>query len=392
MRIGFDVSQTGKAKSGCGYFADGLIREFAASDSTSEYILYPAVGDVFWDPECNATFTCDLPNFQRLPAPRDFEESRRFWREPGEKFEQKLGSPDILHVNNFYCPQGLRNARLVYTLYDLSFLVEPRWTTEENRAGCFQGVFRASLHADLFISISKFTKQHFLSTFPHVPEERVALTYPASRFEHLAAGLRPARFRDLNPGAFWLSVGTIEPRKNYHRLFDACRILRDRNALNVPMVVAGGKGWLSEDFNAHLQNLEPGREVFLTGYVSDAELAWLFQNCLAFVYPSLFEGFGMPVLEALGFGAPVLCSQGSALPEVAGTAAIYFDPLQPASIAEAMLSVLRGHVNREQLKAAARQQAKQFSWTRSAACVRELYQEILTRPKIGARNAAATSI
>jgi glycosyltransferase involved in cell wall biosynthesis len=382
MKIGFDVSQTGDAKAGCGYFADGLIRELAANDCVNEYILYPAVGDVFWDPKSAGTFACDRPNFRRLSVPRDFEVSRQFWRNPDENFEQKLGSPDVFHANNFYCPQGLTNARLVYTLYDLSFLHEPRWTTERNRVGCFEGVFRASWNADFFIAISKSTKQHFLSTFPHVSEDRIALIYPGSRFEYLAAGARPERFRDLKPGGFWLAVGTIEPRKNYHRLLDACRILQARDAFHLPLVVAGGKGWLSEDFNAQLHGLEPDRDLFLPGYVSDNELAWLFQNCFAFVYPSLFEGFGMPVLEALGFGSPVLCAQTSSLPEVGGDAAIYFDPSEPESIAQAMIGLLRGDVSRERLKEAGQRQAKEFSWARSAARLREVYQEVMKRPKV----------
>jgi glycosyltransferase involved in cell wall biosynthesis len=390
MKIGFDVSQTGSAKSGCGYFADGLIREFAASDRTNEYILYPAVGDVFWDPDCTATFACSRPNFRRLSAPRNFEESRRFWRNPDEQFEQELGNPDVLHVNNFYCPQGLTNARLVFTVYDLSFLVEPRWATEQNRAGCFQGVFRASLKADFFIAISKYTKQHFFATFPHVPEDRVALVYPASRFDQRVEGVRPERLQDFKPGEFWLVVGTIEPRKNYRRFLDACRILRDRNEFDMPIVIAGGKGWLSDDFSAQLEGLELDQDVFLLGYVSDAELAWLYENCFAFIYPSLFEGFGMPVLEALGFGSPVLCSQTSSLPEVAGDAAIYFDPLQPESIAQAMSGLERGDASRERLRDAARRQAKEFSWARSAARVGEVYHEVLRRPKIrNVRGAAA---
>jgi glycosyltransferase involved in cell wall biosynthesis len=315
-------------------------------------------------------------------VPRDFEVSRQFWRNPDENFEQKLGSPDVFHANNFYCPQGLTNARLVYTLYDLSFLHEPRWTTERNRVGCFEGVFRASWNADFFIAISKSTKQHFLSTFPHVSEDRIALIYPGSRFEYLAAGARPERFRDLKPRGFWLAVGTIEPRKNYHRLLDACRILQARDAFHLPLVVAGGKGWLSEDFNAQLHGLEPDRDLFLPGYVSDNELAWLFQNCFAFVYPSLFEGFGMPVLEALGFGSPVLCAQTSSLPEVGGDAAIYFDPSEPESIAQAMIGLLRGDVSRERLKEAGQRQAKEFSWARSAARLREVYQEVMKRPKV----------
>ncbi len=156
------------------------------------------------------------------------------------------------------------------------------------------------------------------------------------------------------------------------------------------MVLAGGKGWLTDDFNARLRGLEPGRDVFLPGYVSDAELAWLFQNCFACIYPSLFEGFGMPVLEALGFGSPVLCSQTSSLPEVAGDAAIYFDPLQPESIAQAMKHMLSGDVNRERMIEAAHCQAKRFSWTRSAAAVRELYQQVVKLPKINQNGLSIT--
>lgn len=391
MKIGFDVSQTGKAKCGCGYFADGLIRELAVNDCVNEYILYPAVGDFFWDPESAATFACDRPNFRRLSLPRDFDASRRFWRKPHANFEETLGSPDVFQANNYFCPKGLRNARLVYTLYDLSFLHEPRWSTESNRAGCFEGVFRASWNADFFIAISRSTKKHFLSTFPHVSEDRIALIYPGSRFEYLAAGARPERFRNLKPGGFWLTVGTIEPRKNYPRLLDAYRLLRARNADSLPLVVAGGKGWLSEDFHAHMHGLEPGRDLFLLGYVSDKELLWLFQNCFAFVYPSLFEGFGMPVLEALGFGSPVLCSQTSSLPEVGGDAAIYFDPVEPESIAQAMTRLLRGDLSRERLKEAAHRQAKEFSWARSASRVREVYQEVVKRPKVGAGRLSAAS-
>jgi glycosyltransferase involved in cell wall biosynthesis len=391
MRIGFDVSQTGDGKSGCGYFADGLIRELAANDSANEYILYPVVGDFFWDPEPAATFACDRPNFRRSSLPNDFEAVHRFWRKPNASFEQDLGSPDVFHANNFYCPQALRNARLVYTLCDLSFLHEPRWTTEKNRVGCFEGVFRAGWSADFFISISNFTKQHFLATFPHVAENRIAVIYPGSRFEYFTAPARPERFRDLKPGGFWLAVGTIEPRKNYYRLLDACRILRARNAFDLPVVIAGGQGWLSEDFNAQLAGLEQDRDLFLPGYVSDPELAWLFQNCFAFIYPSLFEGFGMPVLEALGFGSPVLCSQTSSLPEVGGDAAIYFDPVEPESIAQAMIRLLRGDLSRERLKEAAHRQAKEFSWTRSAARVREVYDDVVKRPKIGRGSISATA-
>lgn len=382
MKIGFDISQTGKAKAGCGFFADGLIRQLTAADDCNQYILYPAVGDFFWDPDhATATFASNRPGIRRWTAPADIHSARRFWRNPGDGFERELGSPDIFHANNFFCPHGLKRARLVYTLYDLSFVEEPDWNTEANRVGCYSGVFRASLNADLIIAISEYTRQHFLRTFPGFPADRVAVVHPASRFEDQGGEQTPERFAALKPDGFWLSVGTIEPRKNHGRLLDAYRMLKGENRSTLPIVLAGGQGWLLDHFDTLLHGLEPGREVILPGYVSDEELKWLYRNCFGFIYPSLFEGFGMPVLEALGFEAPVLCSYTSSLPEVAGEAALLFDPLDTMDIAAAMRSLTGGDISRNALRTAGKRQAAKFSWARSASRLRHLYDQLMTLPQ-----------
>jgi alpha-1,3-rhamnosyl/mannosyltransferase len=136
-----------------------------------------------------------------------------------------------------------------------------------------------------------------------------------------------------------------------------------------------------QNFDALLHGLDPGREIILPGYVSDDELKWLYKNCFGFVYPSLFEGFGMPVLEALGFGVPVLCSNTSSLPEAAGEAALLFDPLDTPSIAAAMQRLARGEVPRDILQTAGYLQARKFSWARSASRVLELYDHVVALPQ-----------
>jgi glycosyltransferase involved in cell wall biosynthesis len=381
MRIGFDISQTGSCKAGCGYFADGLIRQLSVDDRSNEYVLYPAVGDFFWDPEAaTRTFMADRPGFHRWTAPATAEGSRHFWCNPGDDFERRIADPDIFHANNFFCPWGLKRARLVYTLYDLSFLEDPAWTSEQNRIGCFSGVFRASTHADWVVAISEYSRRHFLDIFPHFAPARISVVYPASRFASVTADGRTGRFTHLRPDGFWLSVGTIEPRKNHSRLLDAYRILKGKGAPLMPLVLVGGKGWLMEHFNELMTGLEPGRDVILPGYVSDSELHWLFSNCFGFVYPSLFEGFGMPVLEALACGAPVLCSNSSSLPEAAGNSALLFDPLDTKGIVVAMESLLRGETSRDTLRSSGFEQAKRFSWAASAARVREIYDHIMTLP------------
>ena len=183
MRIGFDISQTGCGKAGCGYFADSMIQQLARIDLENEYILYPTFGNFFWDPEWRtSTRRIDHPRFRRAEGHTTLDKARAFWSNPPEDVETSLGKPDIVHSNNFFCPHGLESARLVYTLYDLSFLDHPEWHTEENRLGCFEGVFNASLYADMIVSISEHSRRHFLEMFPHFPPERIVVVHLASRF------------------------------------------------------------------------------------------------------------------------------------------------------------------------------------------------------------------
>jgi glycosyltransferase involved in cell wall biosynthesis len=284
-----------------------------------------------------------------------------------------LGNPDILHANNFFCPRGLRQARLVYTLYDLSFLVHPEWTTEQNRTACFQGVYDASLHADLILSISQYSRDHFLEVFPHYPPERLQVVYPASRFSGTEGGPRPETLPSLAKGRFWLNVGVLEPRKNHRGLLRAYARFTRKRREEIPLVLAGGRGWLMDDFQKDLEDLDLTRDVIMLGYTDDRSLRWLYQNCLAFVYPSLFEGFGMPVLEAMSLGAPVVASKVSSIPEIVGEAGILVDPTKDEDIHGAMRALQAAPDMGMKLGEKAIQRARQFSWESAARSVLEGY-------------------
>lgn len=382
MHIGFDISQTGAMKAGCGYFAHAMIKALLELAPQHRYSLFPSFGDFYFDvnmPEANP-----YPGREVSYGPRHhtLDEAVRFWTAAG--LEDLLGTPDIVHANNFWCPNQLVSSRTIYTLYDLSFVADPSWTTEINRAACWEGVSRAAANADWIVAISKASRSHFLEVFPHFPPDRVRVIYPCSRFSGAASlGTRPPVLANVAPGRFWLSVGTVEPRKNQRRIAEAYARYLQQGGAPMPLVFAGGHGWLMDDFHHHLQALGVSSRVNVTGYVSDEELVWLYRNCHANIYFSRFEGFGLPVLEGMQFGAPTIASNSTSIPEVAGSAAIMIHPDDTDGLTRAMLRISRSPDERARLGCEARAQAPRFDWRVSARALLALYDEAIASPKRG---------
>jgi len=383
MHIGFDISQTGSGKAGCGYYAHAMIQAMLDLAPQHRYSLFPSFGDFYFDALMPILNPYPGRNVHYGPRHLSRETARVFWTGPDA--EVQLGRPDIVHANNFWCPIQLASSRLIYTFYDMGFAIDPAWTTETNRVGCFDGAFRAAMAADWVVAISQSSQAHFLSLFPHFPENHIRVIYPCSRFADLTlAGKQPKGLDGIPTGGYWLNVGTIEPRKNQRRLAEAYASYLALEGTPMPLVLAGGKGWLMEDFQKHLNQLEIAAHVVMTGYVSDEELIWLYRNCYANLYPSLFEGFGLPVLEGMQFGAPTLASQSTSIPEVAGDAAILLAPEDSDSWARTMLWLASNKEERHKLSAAALSQADRFDWKRSATTLLQLYEEALVSPKLRA--------
>ena len=388
MKIGFDISQTGKDKTGCGYFSYSLFQALLKIKHETSYIAYPSFGDGYWDPDCSLSDCFD--NFKKNKSsvssgPR--HTSRRdviaFWRNTHIDLDQELGNPSIIHANNFFSPRGLKKTKLIYTLYDLSFLESPEWHTESNRLLTFRGVFHASLFADGIIAISEYSRQHFLEHFPYYPQDRIWTVSLASRFPLLISGKEPLKKFSVIPQKYWLSVGTLEPRKNHHRLLNAyAKLVHNGKGTPLPLVLVGAKGWRMEHLQLLIEKLNIKDHVKVLGYVEDATLQWLYKHSFAFIYPSLFEGFGLPVLEAMAMGAAVITSETTSIPEVVGDAGYLIDPLDENAIYQALLlfqenPALRNEHSRKSLK-----QAAKFSWEKTAQTVLSIYEKVLSLPKL----------
>lgn len=380
MHIGFDISQTGSNKAGCAYFAHAMIKAMLELAPQHRYALFPSFGDFYFDALMPIRNPYSGRQVRYGPRHLSRQTAGAFWSGLGA--EASLGAPDIVHANNFWCPTQFRASRVIYTLYDMGFAIDPSWTTETNRVACFDGVFRAAVAADWVVAISQASRSHYLSVFPHFPPDRIRVIYPCSRFADVSSqGTRPRALEHVAAGGFWLNVGTIEPRKNQYCLAQAYASYLALGGSPMPLVLAGGKGWLMDDFENELAGLGIEQYVLFTGYVSDDELIWLYRNCYANLYPSLFEGFGLPVLEGMQFGAPTLASDTSSIPEVAGNAAILLAPHDARVWAQAMLQLTLNPKYRDQLSAAAALQSMHFSWQTSAASMLELYDEAIAAPK-----------
>jgi glycosyltransferase involved in cell wall biosynthesis len=378
VKIAFDVSQTGPSKAGCGFYAAALIDGLlAAEPQRHSFTLLTGFGDFFHDPLMAAAFPHRSKGVSYGPRLVSRRQASDFWQNR-EQVCGLLDRFDLLHANNFWCPPWQVSPGIIYTLYDMSFADHPEWTTEVNRIGCFHGVLQAALNATWFVAISQASRQSFLRHFPHVDPRQVRVIYPASRFEQPGFQVKPtapdaAVCRRGNP--FLLSVGTIEPRKNQHFLLDAYNQFRASGGAPLPLVMAGGKGWLMEHFESHRQLSPWSSDIHLLGYVSEAELAWLYSNCLVNLYPSHYEGFGLPVLEGMGMGAPVLCSDRTSLPEIVADAGLLLPPDDVGAWVQALHMISSQPEQRERLSRAAVARSKSFSWQRSTDELLDLYGE-----------------
>jgi glycosyltransferase involved in cell wall biosynthesis len=254
-------------------------------------------------------------------------------------------------------------------VYDLAFLTTPDCADPRLRAYLTRTVPRDVARAAGVLAISQSTRDDLVNLLG-VPAERITVAYPGlhaafSRPPDEDAATLRARLR--LPERFVLAVGTLEPRKNLVRLIDAVAALRGRAATgDVELVIAGGRGWLDEPIFARVRDLGLQRHVHFFDRPDDRTVLALYHTATVLAYPALYEGFGIPPLEAMACGTAVICSNTSSLPEVAGDAALLVDPLDVEGLTEALARV----VDDEELRARLRQrgplQAAKFTWSGTA--------------------------
>ncbi len=278
---------------------------------------------------------------------------------------------DVVFFTNYVSLPQLRRRKTALAIYDLSFLDAPEFAQERNLKYLKRFCPPSIRSADVIITISEFTRSRLEYHFPDLKADIVVTLIPPAEEAIPKTELSQTLLdKGVKDGSYLLYVGTIEPRKNLEKLVEAYGLLDQSLRDKFALVLAGGKGWKDEGIlTAVAKGQAKGQKIILTGYVSDAEKDALYQHAACFVLPSHYEGFGMPVLEAMRQGAPTALSDIPVFHEVAGTASVYFDKDDAADMAQKLASVLEDESLRKSLSEKGEARLKVFSWQENAAKV-----------------------
>lgn len=366
MRFGVDAHAIGRHLTGNEVYIRSLLGGFAEIDHGSEFITYISeLGAERWIPERFAV--------------------RHVAANPWSRLGWDLGRlvradrPDLIHVQ-YTAP--LRSAvPTIVTVHDVSFLEHPEYFTVARRSQLSLTVRRTVKHAARILTVSDFSRDAILRAYDVAPE-KVRVIPNAANPEFRVVGRDRAhkavetRLRFDSP--FVLSVGDLQPRKNQIGLIAAfSKLLTECPHLRHHLVLTGKETWFTPKVLEAARSCGFASRIHFTGFVSDEELLELYNACECFVFPSFYEGFGLPILEAMACGRAVACSNTSSMPEVADGAGLLFDPHQTGEITRAMKDILLDSELRGRLERLGLQRAATFTWKKSARATLEVYREVV---------------
>lgn len=374
MRITVDISPWMHRHAGLGRYAGELLKAMRAAAPQNEYVgLYYAPREMAVDKELENLKTARVP-LNAKPWRMSVLLAYYF----GMSMDRWLPPTDLFHGTDHLLPP-LKHSRTVFTIHDLIFRFFPQYHLPLNRWYLNLMLPKFMRRADAIIAVSENTRRDVVRLMD-IPAEKISVIYeaanPSFRPIESRAELQAVRATYKLPARFILFFSTIEPRKNLVTLFDAYAELLRRDADAPPLVVMGRKGWLYEETLQHIHALGLTQRVILTDWVKSQDVPAVINLADLFVFPSLYEGFGLTPLEAMACGTPVISSNASSLPEVVGDAGILIEPRDVAGFANAMERVLHDAELRQDLSARGSRQASQFSWERAARETLALYARV----------------
>ena len=370
MRIAIDAHAVGAKLGGNESYAVNLIEALAQIDSANNYTIYVTTNearDRFANRWPNFNVRSTLPHTPLIRIPLTL--SRELRRNPVDVLHVQFTSPP-------FCP-----CPVIVSVHDLSFEHLPETFKRRSRTQLRLTVRRSARRAAHVLTLSEDTKKDLINTYDVHPDSVTAIPIAApSHFGPVNNAKELQRVRHIYgiDGDYVLSVGSIQPRKNLPRLIRAYAALKRERSGDFPKLVLVGKiAWLYDETLRELENQGLKDSVILTGYVPEADLPALYSGAACFVYPSFFEGFGLPPLEAMKCGAPVIVGDRTSLPEVVGDAGLKVDPFNVEEISAALSRVLDDSTLRSELGQRSLVQADKFSWRETARRTLMIYERVV---------------
>lgn len=365
MRIGIDCRMYRQNTAGIGRYTRNLIKNLLKIDKNNQYVLFMTAKDLaefnLQSPNIKVV-KCDIPHYS-------------FAEQTGLIKFLKKENLDLIHFTNFNHPIRYRG-KFVVTIHDLTLLFFPDTTQKTSffKKIAFSKVMKAAIQNSIkIIAPSLSTKKDILKFSPTDPDKIEVIYEAADEEEKLKAQSSKLeikeKFKISKP--IILYVGQYKKHKNIDNLLKAYKILKKELHCQLALI-----GKISENLKAIIDNDPDLRDTLRPGFVSDEELAAWYEIAAVFSFPSLYEGFGLPGLEAMVAGLPVVASNQSSLPEVYGEAALYFDPLNPHDIADKIKIVLENSETKDRLIKAGKIQVKKFSWQKMAEETLNIYKEV----------------
>ncbi len=369
MRIAIDAHSVGNQLAGNETYAVNLIEALAEIDQSNQYTLYvtrQSAIDRFANRWPNFKIKRMVPHTPLVRIPVTLSAELR--RNP----------VDVLHVQ--YTAPPLAPCPVVATIHDLSFEHLPETFNRRSRAQLRLTVRRTARKAAQILTLSEFSRRDIVDTYRIAPD-RVSVTPAAapSHFKPIEDETELRKIREIYgiERDYILSVSSIQPRKNLIRLIEAYSCLRGlRPEGKLPqLILVGKRGWLDNETFRVAQRHSANNDIAFTGYVAENDLSALYSGATCFVYPSFFEGFGLPVLEAMQCGAPVIAGNRTSIPEVVGKAGLLFDPFDTNSLVQALTRVLDDSEYRAALRIQGLERAREFDWKQTARMTLQAYQK-----------------
>lgn len=376
MKVAVELQPVIKDKSGVGWYTYNLIKELSKKDVMLEGQVFNFLGRKNLNPIINElNFNSEINKL--IP----YSVYSRIWNYIPIRYNNLFSTKkDIYHFFNFIVPPRIEG-KVIVTIYDMVYKLFPNTMASANRRRLDNNLKRSAERANIIVTISNNSKSEIIKNLD-ISEDKIKIVPCGVYANQYSIDLDDEKKQEIKrryslPDKYLLYLGTLEPRKNIETIIKAYSVFASKSKYDIGLVIAGKKGWLFDSIFELVNKFSIEDKVIFTDYVKEEDKPYIYKMSEMFLFPSLYEGFGIPVLEAMAAEIPVITSNTSSLSEVAGDAAILINPMDYTALAEAIYMLLNNTELRNDLIKKGLDQCQKYTWEKSADQMMSVYEDLM---------------